>query len=105
LVTSHERDIYLVLTQNIPFFLILSLSKFVGKEFLSLLSPFSRPLPLFSSPIHSKTYSSQRLSLCYGTFKIKEQVEASYELVLQLYHHKERIMSLGFLVKEALGWN
>jgi hypothetical protein len=41
-----------------------------------------------------------RLSLCYGTTKIYEQVEASIELVFQLNHHKERIMRLGFCLRE-----
>jgi hypothetical protein len=105
LVIARKKDIYLVLTQNISLSPILSHSRFLGKIFLSVLSLL--PRLYLSSPLRqsSKTYSSQRLSLCYGTSKIYEQVEASIELILSTLSSQGKNHEIRVLVKEALGWN
>jgi hypothetical protein len=90
---------------KISHFLLFFLTLGFGKDFSS---PFSLlPRLYLSSPLHqsSKTYSSQRLSLCYGTSKFYEQVKASIELILPTLSSQGKNHEIRVLVKEVLGWN
>jgi hypothetical protein len=89
------RDIYLVKTPKYPIFNLLSLSKFLARLLL-LLSTLHRHSPSSHHHKPTKTYSSQRLSLCM----VLPRSRNKYKLYLSLFFHsiptRDEIMRLGF---------
>jgi hypothetical protein len=86
LVIAGKRIFIWIELQNISFFIFflsLSLAKLPPP---SLYSP--SPLSLFSSSPTFQNLPLSKIKLMYGTSKIKEQIEALFELVLPLYPHK-----------------